>query len=212
MNQDDISVSAHVVRRTTQPWHSLATDDDQSDVHLVRAGDREIWLVGTAHVSQRSVELVREVIERERPDVVCIELDARPLRGALPGEALRRAGSARGDAQETDRHADAEPDPGLVSAAPRPEARRRAGQRAARSRARCGAARDSDRALRSRGARDAPARLEIDLVVAARAAPVGARSEHAREPGRERGGPRTTPQSGRRLRGHERARTHDAGS
>lgn len=51
-------------------------DADQADVHLVRAGDREIFLVGTAHVSQRSVDLVREVIERERPDVVCIELDA----------------------------------------------------------------------------------------------------------------------------------------
>jgi len=52
------------------------TNAGESDVHLVRAGDREIFLVGTAHVSQRSVELVRAVIERERPDVVCIELDA----------------------------------------------------------------------------------------------------------------------------------------
>ncbi|MBA3819907.1 MAG: TraB/GumN family protein [Deltaproteobacteria bacterium] len=33
------------------------------------------FLVGTAHVSQRSVEEVREVIERVRPDVVCVELD-----------------------------------------------------------------------------------------------------------------------------------------
>ncbi len=77
MTQDEISVSA-----TLSAWAdaaagpSLATEGDQSDVHLVRAGDREIWLVGTAHVSQRSVELVREVITRERPDVVCIELDA----------------------------------------------------------------------------------------------------------------------------------------
>ena len=44
------------------PSVSLPSDD----VHFVRAGDREIWLVGTAHVSQRSVDLVREVIERER--------------------------------------------------------------------------------------------------------------------------------------------------
>lgn len=48
----------------------------EADVHRLRCGEREIFLVGTAHVSQRSVELVREVIERERPDVVCIELDA----------------------------------------------------------------------------------------------------------------------------------------
>jgi pheromone shutdown-related protein TraB len=47
-----------------------------SDVHTVEVGGRIIHLVGTAHVSQRSVDLVREVIERERPDAVCIELDA----------------------------------------------------------------------------------------------------------------------------------------
>lgn len=58
------------------PAPRASADDAQDDVHLVRVGDREIWLVGTAHVSQRSVDLVREVIERERPDVVCIELDA----------------------------------------------------------------------------------------------------------------------------------------
>ncbi len=36
---------------------------------------KEIILVGTAHVSQESVALVREVIAAERPDSVCIELD-----------------------------------------------------------------------------------------------------------------------------------------
>jgi len=41
----------------------------------VRVGDRKIQLIGTAHVSQRSVDLVRQVIEREKPDTVCIELD-----------------------------------------------------------------------------------------------------------------------------------------
>ena len=49
---------------------------ESSDVHRVDVDGREIWLVGTAHVSQRSVDLVREVIERELPDAVCIELDA----------------------------------------------------------------------------------------------------------------------------------------
>jgi pheromone shutdown-related protein TraB len=32
-------------------------------------------VVGTAHVSRESAALVREVIERERPDCVCVELD-----------------------------------------------------------------------------------------------------------------------------------------
>jgi pheromone shutdown-related protein TraB len=43
----------------------------------VRAEGREYLVVGTAHVSRESVERVREVIERERPDVVCLELDER---------------------------------------------------------------------------------------------------------------------------------------
>jgi pheromone shutdown-related protein TraB len=47
-----------------------------SDVHVVHAGGRQITLVGTAHISRESADLVREVIERERPDVVCVELDA----------------------------------------------------------------------------------------------------------------------------------------
>jgi pheromone shutdown-related protein TraB len=47
-----------------------------SDVQRVEVDGREILLVGTAHISRESVELVREVIERERPDCVCVELDA----------------------------------------------------------------------------------------------------------------------------------------
>lgn len=36
---------------------------------------REVVLVGTAHISPDSVRLVRETIEREKPDGVCVELD-----------------------------------------------------------------------------------------------------------------------------------------
>ncbi|HJO24077.1 MAG: TraB family protein [Myxococcota bacterium] len=49
--------------------------DWSRDVHSVAVGDREIILVGTAHISRESADLVREVIEHERPDAVCIELD-----------------------------------------------------------------------------------------------------------------------------------------
>lgn len=45
------------------------------DVHLVHHKDKTILLVGTAHVSQESVELVKSVIENEQPDCVCLELD-----------------------------------------------------------------------------------------------------------------------------------------
>ena len=37
--------------------------------------DREIILIGTAHVSKHSAEQVKDVIEDEQPDTVCVELD-----------------------------------------------------------------------------------------------------------------------------------------
>ena len=37
--------------------------------------DKEIILIGTAHVSQESAELVKRVVDEEKPDSVCIELD-----------------------------------------------------------------------------------------------------------------------------------------
>lgn len=46
------------------------------DVQIIEAGGREFILVGTAHVSRQSAELVREVIEKEHPECVCVELDS----------------------------------------------------------------------------------------------------------------------------------------
>ncbi len=40
----------------------------------VRVGDRDVYLVGTAHVSRDSVEDVRTTIEQVRPETVCVEL------------------------------------------------------------------------------------------------------------------------------------------
>jgi pheromone shutdown-related protein TraB len=53
------------------------------------SGDTIFHIVGTAHVSQRSVEEVREVIARVRPEVVCVELDA------TRHEALTKANAFR---------------------------------------------------------------------------------------------------------------------
>jgi pheromone shutdown-related protein TraB len=44
-------------------------------VQTLRVGDKTVLLIGTAHVSRESVQLVDEVIARERPDGVCLELD-----------------------------------------------------------------------------------------------------------------------------------------
>jgi len=45
------------------------------EVRTVQLGERTIILVGTAHVSQQSAELVRLIIDQEKPDCVCVELD-----------------------------------------------------------------------------------------------------------------------------------------
>jgi pheromone shutdown-related protein TraB len=42
----------------------------------VSLGGREITLIGTAHVSRESIEEVSGAIREERPDQVCVELDA----------------------------------------------------------------------------------------------------------------------------------------
>lgn len=47
----------------------------ESEIQRLHVQGREFVLVGTAHISQHSVDLVREVILGERPDRVCVELD-----------------------------------------------------------------------------------------------------------------------------------------
>jgi pheromone shutdown protein TraB len=47
---------------------------DNADRHELTYEDKEIILIGTAHVSRESAELVEKVIAEERPDTVCIEL------------------------------------------------------------------------------------------------------------------------------------------
>jgi len=53
---------------------SMPTKDNNQMIHRLRHQGREFVLVGTAHVSRESVELVREIVEQEQPDTVCVEL------------------------------------------------------------------------------------------------------------------------------------------
>ena len=48
--------------------------------------EREIILVGTAHISQESVDLVRSTIISEKPDCVCVELDENRLKALEAGD------------------------------------------------------------------------------------------------------------------------------
>ncbi|RBP39539.1 TraB/GumN family protein [Garciella nitratireducens] len=46
-----------------------------NNIYQLNVDGKEILLIGTAHVSKQSAEQVKEMIEQERPDSVCIELD-----------------------------------------------------------------------------------------------------------------------------------------
>lgn len=47
---------------------------ESSDIQRLSYNGKEIILVGTSHVSKESVALVKQVIETEKPDTVCVEL------------------------------------------------------------------------------------------------------------------------------------------
>ena len=53
------------------------------------SGEGSVTVVGTAHVSQDSVEEVEETIEQQRPDVVAVELDEsryKRMKGETPDD------------------------------------------------------------------------------------------------------------------------------
>jgi len=47
---------------------------NNDNTHRLTFKDKEITLIGTAHVSRESADLVGQVIEEEKPDTVCVEL------------------------------------------------------------------------------------------------------------------------------------------
>lgn len=55
----------------------MKTDNNMNrdNVTKIIYEDKELILVGTAHVSKESAELVKQVINEENPDSVCVELD-----------------------------------------------------------------------------------------------------------------------------------------
>ena len=52
----------------------MQTIDNNDMIHHLNIDDKEIILLGTAHVSKESSRLVVSVIAREKPDTVCVEL------------------------------------------------------------------------------------------------------------------------------------------
>lgn len=58
---------------------------DNESITRLSLDNKEFILIGTAHVSKHSVDLVKEVIEAERPDSVCIELDKQRYQTVIEG-------------------------------------------------------------------------------------------------------------------------------
>lgn len=57
-------------------------EDNITRIHL---DGKEYILIGTAHVSKHSAEQVKEVIEAEKPDAVCVELDKQRYQSITDG-------------------------------------------------------------------------------------------------------------------------------
>ncbi|MGM8364338.1 TraB/GumN family protein [Virgibacillus sp. W0181] len=57
----------------------------EENITRLHIDDKEIILIGTAHVSKQSADQVREVIEMEQPDTVCVELDQQRYKSIVEG-------------------------------------------------------------------------------------------------------------------------------
>lgn len=47
---------------------------DNKDIHHISLNEKDIFLIGTAHISKTSAETVKKFINEEKPDSVCVEL------------------------------------------------------------------------------------------------------------------------------------------
>lgn len=57
----------------------------EENITRIHLDHKECILIGTAHVSKNSAEQVKEVIESEQPDAVCIELDKKRYQSVIDG-------------------------------------------------------------------------------------------------------------------------------
>jgi pheromone shutdown-related protein TraB len=60
--------------------------DTEQNITRIFLDGKEYILIGTAHVSKKSAEEVKAVIEREGPDSVCVELDEQRYQSIIQGE------------------------------------------------------------------------------------------------------------------------------
>ena len=53
----------------------IETEHDDEQPTIIEIDERQIILIGTAHISQESVDTVISAIDEHQPDTVCVELD-----------------------------------------------------------------------------------------------------------------------------------------
>lgn len=63
--------------------------EEHENITRIHLDGKEYILVGTAHISKRSAELVKEVIDAEKPDSVCVELDEQRYNSIMEGNKWR---------------------------------------------------------------------------------------------------------------------------
>ena len=63
--------------------------EEIENITRIHLDGKEFILIGTAHVSKRSAEQVKQVIESERPDSVCVELDKQRYQSIMDGNKWR---------------------------------------------------------------------------------------------------------------------------
>ncbi|ADU30553.1 TraB/GumN family protein [Evansella cellulosilytica] len=61
----------------------------EENITRIHTDDKEYILIGTAHVSKKSAEQVKEIIEAENPDSVCVELDEQRYQSIKDGNKWR---------------------------------------------------------------------------------------------------------------------------
>ncbi len=62
----------------------------EENITRLQINGKEIILIGTAHVSKQSAEQVKEVIDREQPDTVCVELDEQRYASVMDHENWKK--------------------------------------------------------------------------------------------------------------------------
>lgn len=61
----------------------MSFESENKNVEKIIVSNKTYYLVGTSHISENSVKLVKEVIERVQPDTVSIELDKKDMKNTL---------------------------------------------------------------------------------------------------------------------------------